>query len=319
MPLIYRPSAPLQWSWLSIQGPDALDFLHRLTTVNVKTMKPGDGAPGFFLSPQGKVRGFFTLWLLETPSAPTAKTDFVLEFDAGQAGKWKTELMTVIDQFHFSEKFTLTDVTDLQCVWIFPESDKENYSLDANKTKLDDASGARLFHHGATDFGRAWVSAWGTSEQLSAFLAPKNSEDAQDNVTHEQIEQWRIHAARPAVGHELSENSNPLEIGLHEAIAGNKGCYPGQEVIEKIISLGSPARRLVKIAGAGSAPAVGEMIQTTDAAHAEVGQVTSVARTDQGFELLTLVRKNHAKECLEVTFAANPETRAKLIQIVPYN
>jgi folate-binding protein YgfZ len=293
-----------------MQGPDALDFLHRLTTVNVKMMKPGDGMPGFFLSPQGKVRGFFTLWLLETPGAPTAKTDFVFEFDAGQAAKWKTELLAVIDQFHFGEKFTLTENTDLQCAWIFGE----DYSLSANKTRVD-ANGVRLFHHGATDFGRAWVSAWGTAEQLNTLLAA----DAQGNLTHDQIEQWRIHAARPAVDHELSENSNPLEIGLHEAIAGNKGCYPGQEVIEKIISLGSPARRLVKIVGAGSAPAVGEVIQTADAAHSEVGQVTSVARTDQGFELLTLVRKNHAKEGLEVTFAANPETRAKLVQVVPYN
>ena len=65
-----------------MQGPDALDFLHRFTTVNVKVMKPGDGAPGFFLSAQGKIRGFFTLWM-------TAPSEFVFEFDAGQAGNGK--------------------------------------------------------------------------------------------------------------------------------------------------------------------------------------------------------------------------------------
>lgn len=307
MPLTYRPSAPLQWSWLNIQGPDASDFLHRLTTVNVKAMKPGDGAPGFFLSPQGKIRGFFTLWTVQA-------ADFVLEFDAGQAGKWKTELLSVIDQFHFGEKFTLTEVTDLQCTWIFDQT----FSLGANKTAVD-SNGARLFHHGSADFGRPWISAWGTAQQLEALLGSNDLGGAKDSTTYHQIEQWRIHSARPAVDHELSENSNPLEVGLHEAIAGNKGCYPGQEVIEKIISLGSPARRLVKIVGQGPAPSVGEQIRTADAAHAEVGQVTSVAQTEQGFELLTLVRKNHAKEGLEVTFSANPETRAKLVQIAPYN
>jgi len=289
-----------------MQGPDASDFLHRLTTVNVKGMKPGDGAPGFFLSPQGKIRGFFTLWML-------AVADFTLEFDAGQGGKWKTELLAVIDQFHFGEKFTLTEVTDLQCTWIFDQAPSE-VKNEVKKTSID-SSGARIFNHGSADFGRPWTSAWGTSEQLTKLLGA----DSSGNTPYTQLEQWRIHSARPALGHELSENSNPLEVGLHEAIAGNKGCYPGQEVIEKIISLGSPARRLVKIVGQGSAPAVGELIQTADAAHAEVGQVTSVAQTGQGFELLTLVRKNHAKEGLEVTFSANPETRAKLVQIAPYN
>jgi folate-binding protein YgfZ len=302
-----------------MQGPDAADFLHRLTTVNVKGMKPGDGAPGFFLSPQGKIRGFFTLWLLNKSSE---KSDFVLEFDAGQAGKWKTELLAVIDQFTFAEKFTLTEVTDLQCVWIFDQATSETSHSDSNSEMLKtsvDSSGARLFHHGSADFGRSWTSAWGTSEQLKKLLVADSSSDPLGNTPYTQLEQWRIHSARPALDHELSENSNPLEVGLHEAIAGNKGCYPGQEVIEKIISLGSPARRLVKIVGQGSAPKVGELIQTTDAAHTEVGQVTSVAQTGQGFELLTLVRKNHAKEGLEVTFAANPETRAKLVQIAPYN
>jgi folate-binding protein YgfZ len=294
-----------------MQGPDASDFLHRLTTVNVKGMKPGDGAPGFFLSPQGKIRGFFTLWMLNKSGE---KSDFVLEFDAGQAGKWKTELLAVIDQFTFAEKFTLTEVTDLQCVWIFDQATSDPVTSGMMKTSAD-SSGTRLFHHGSADFGRAWTSAWGTSEQLTKLLGA----DSSGNTSYTQLEQWRIHSARPALDHELSENSNPLEVGLHEAIAGNKGCYPGQEVIEKIISLGSPARRLVKIVGQGSAPKVGELIQTTDAAHAEVGQVTSVAQTGQGFELLTLVRKNHAKEGLEVTFSANPETRAKLVQIAPYN
>src|ERR1700733_5834161 len=115
MPLTYRPSAPLQWSWLSMPRPDASDFLHRLTTVNVKEMKPGDGAPGFFLSPQGKIRGFFTLWML-------AVADFTLEFDAGQDSKRKTELLAVIHQFTFAEKFTLTEVTDLQCAWTFDQA-----------------------------------------------------------------------------------------------------------------------------------------------------------------------------------------------------
>ena len=53
-------------------------------------------------------------------------------------------------------------------------------------------------------------------------------------------ERERVLALCPRVDHELVFDANPLELGLRAAIADNKGCYPGQEVIEKIISLGSP-------------------------------------------------------------------------------
>ena len=56
----------------------------------------------------------------------------------------------------------------------------------------------------------------------------------------------RILRLTPREGREFKPDgeTNPLEVNLRSAISDQKGCYPGQEVIEKIISLGSPARRL---------------------------------------------------------------------------
>lgn len=64
----------------------------------------------------------------------------------------------------------------------------------------------------------------------------------------------RILALEPKLGFEFQNdgNTNPLEINLLKAIHENKGCYPGQEVIEKIISLGSPARKLALVEGSSS-------------------------------------------------------------------
>ena len=48
-------------------------------------------------------------------------------------------------------------------------------------------------------------------------------------------------------GIDLTVKSIPLEADLNIAVHPNKGCYPGQETIAKIVNLGHPARKLVGV------------------------------------------------------------------------
>ena len=229
----------------------AQDFLHRLTTVHVKALPPDSGAPGCFLTAQGKIRVYFTLWNI-------GPQEYAFEFDAGSSGKWKTELLSVIDQFTFAEKMTLKDQTpELEYRWIFANSTHPLLAqMEPGKTshhKSDDGSEIRICHHGDADYGRTWISVWGQPGSLEqtdlkkSFLKPKP-------VLLQEIENWRVLAVRPRVDFEITDTAMPLEVGLRQAIADHKGCYPGQEVIEKIISLGSPPRRLTRIEGEGNVP-----------------------------------------------------------------
>jgi folate-binding protein YgfZ len=61
----------------------------------------------------------------------------------------------------------------------------------------------------------------------------------------------RILKLIPKFGAEFfaDETTNPLEVNLRSSVHDDKGCYPGQEVIEKIISLGSPPKRLCLLEG----------------------------------------------------------------------
>lgn len=297
---LYRPSRPIQWTSLTMKGPDASDFLHRLTTVHVKAMKPGTGAPGFFLTAQGKIKAYFHLWML-------GADEFFFEFDAGADEKWKTELLGIIDQFHFGEKFTLTEHAELKSAWLLGEWG----NLAPSQTS---ATGEiRFFHHGSKDFGISWISAWGPEKALNTWAASSGAKE----ITFEKIDEQRISATRPRVDTELSENTIPLEVGLKDAISDNKGCYPGQEVIERIISLGSPPRRLARIDGTGPAPEPGEMLRSQDGTQ-EVGQITSVAATKGGYRALALVKKIHAKEGIAVQPQAHPQSPGKLVVIAPY-
>lgn len=307
---IFRPAPSSSWNWIALKGPDAADFLHRLTTIHVKALQPGQGAPGFFLTAQGKVRAYFHLWMI-------SREEFFFEVDPGTSGKWKQELLSVIDQFHFGEKITIDtgEKPELEVAWLFGSASEiedldELKGLSAQRS-VQTSSGLSAFHHGEKDFGTSWISVWAVPHVLSDWLGSIQA----TSLSPEKVEAMRIHAARPRLDHELNENSIPLEAGLRDAISDNKGCYPGQEVIERIISLGSPTRRLARIQGSGKAPQVGETVKTADGTQ-EIGAITSVTQTADGFEALAYVKKMHAKEGLEISLPSS--SSARLVTITPF-
>jgi folate-binding protein YgfZ len=309
-------SAPIQWSWVTLIGPDAKDFLHRLTTVHVRELQVGQGKPGCFLTSLGKIRAYFKLWHYRTD-------EYAFEFDAGQTGKWKNDLLAAIDQFTFAEKMTLTDVSStLESVWIFPsETDMPRLGLDGlseGQTMAIDEE-LRVSHHGSSDYGRPWITVWGRTARLSQWV--DLSWNQAQEATFQEIEKWRIESLRPRVDHELTEDVLPLEIGLREAIAEQKGCYPGQEVIEKIISLGSPPKRLVRIEGTSATPQPGDPILNLSNPPVEIGRVTSVTSSSsdhssnapRNFIALGIVKKIHAKDGLPVQFQTSAQ--GKIMQV----
>lgn len=116
-------------------------------------------------------------------------------------------------------------------------------------------------------------------------------------------EYQRILRLEPKWNHEFfhNETSSPLEVNLGSAVHDQKGCYPGQEVIEKIIALGSPPKKLALFSFMGP--------HSPDAAHlpwelwdatkspAEnsnpVGTLTSAAQKDGQWRALGIIRKTH--------------------------
>lgn len=68
-------------------------------------------------------------------------------------------------------------------------------------------------------------------------------------VTDEAVEMRRIEEGIPRSGYEISAEYLPAETGqLQRAVSFNKGCYLGQEVVERMRSRAVVARRLVGLA-----------------------------------------------------------------------
>lgn len=64
----------------------------------------------------------------------------------------------------------------------------------------------------------------------------------------------RIAAGHPLVGLDVRPGMIPLEAGLYDWLSNTKGCYVGQEVVERMWSRGRRARHLVRVEAAGGAP-----------------------------------------------------------------
>ena len=303
---------PKNQSWITLIGPDAEDFLHRLSSVNTRALDPGRGTPGCFLTAQGKLRAFFHLWRL-------SDQEFAFEVDAGNDGRWKSSLLAAIDQYTFAEKMTLQE-SELKSTWIFPavNATKDFIASTTSETStagtLTSSAGIQICQHGTRDYGRAWISAWGEEAALKTWIA-KNFAGAQP-LEESTLERWRIENTRPRLDAELDEEINPLEAGLPDAISEQKGCYPGQEVIEKILALGSPARRLIQIQGEGPAPLTKTPVYNLAEPPAALGEITSATALPDGkFLALALVRKIHAKEGVGVTIGSQ---RAQVKAVAPY-
>ena len=87
----------------------------------------------------------------------------------------------------------------------------------------------------------------------------------------------RVEAGVPRYGVDFSEENLLLEVGLNNAVSFTKGCYLGQEVVERIRSRGHVNKMLVGLVLNGPDPA--RPGETIFAADKEVGNVTSSVRS----------------------------------------
>ena len=126
------------------------------------------------------------------------------------------------------------------------------------------------------------------------------------------LEVLRIEAGIPALGAELDEDVLPPEARLERAVANNKGCYVGQEIVARLRSRGQVNHLLVglRLDGEGLLPAAGTALS---AAGRATGEITSVARSPlAGPIALAFVRREHAEVGTRVEFDGGAATVAAL-------
>jgi tRNA-modifying protein YgfZ len=205
------------------RGRDRARFLHNLTTNNVKAMKPGETCYAFALTAQGRIVG--DLWLA------CREEEFFIDTEPELREKLRAHFMKykVADQVEFD------DVTDTT-VAIGVEGPQAGTAPE----------GSLPF----TETGQPgyWLYApAGRKAEIVAGLEAAGVKAA----TAEDARIVRIENGRPRYGEEILETSLPQETQQMQAVSFNKGCYLGQEIVERIRARGHVNRLLQRVDLAG--------------------------------------------------------------------
>jgi len=112
-------------------------------------------------------------------------------------------------------------------------------------------------------------------------------------------ERARIEAGLPRFGHEVSEAFNAYEAGLAGEVHLAKGCYTGQEALQRLVTYDSVRRERVRFSGAGDPPAPQDVL----AGGETVGRLTSATASGGGWIALAIVRVAAIEAGLPLTLA----------------
>jgi len=109
-------------------------------------------------------------------------------------------------------------------------------------------------------------------------------------------EHERIARGLPRHGAEIAEAFNPYEVNLAHEVHLAKGCYTGQEALQRLVTYDSVRRRLVRFAGDGPPPAAPQDVLGATAAGAPAAGVltSAAARPEGGWVALAALRHDAA-------------------------
>jgi folate-binding protein YgfZ len=272
---------------LRATGKDALDYLHRMTTQDLKGLAPGASAYTAVLNAKGH--------LLADAHVLVEVDGVLLVLEAAAAAEARAHL----------EKFVIMDDV------VFEDLSAALRLLPL----LGPAAGAKLAARAAG--GRRVANARRGAPCLDVLVAAADAEALRAALAAEgapalepdDLEALRILAGVARFGADMDASRLPMEAGLtRAAISFGKGCYIGQEVVLRATVRGHLQRGLVQLelppgAGAGTPLAAGGQ---------EVGVVTSAAETPEGRLGLGYLRRAHWKEGERVSAGAG-EARVRRV------
>lgn len=294
--LIERPDRGL----IQAEGADRQAWLHNLITNDIKNLPARKSAYAFAVDVRGRVQ--FDLNVLNFGER------LWLDVDAAYVARACAHL----DRLLLSEKVILRDVS---AEWRRFGVHGPGAGDVAEKLGIEwnDLAPGTL-----TELpGSAWL--WRHDAPLlpafdlfiSAAGSPQWSSRLRDElglpvVGVEILEPLRVEAGIPRLGRDFDETTVAPETGqIERGINYRKGCYLGQEVIERMRSRGVQARRLVRLrapAEDGDALTALALPAGLWSGDAEVGRVTSLVRHPGSGEILGLgfLRSSAAGEGLRV-------------------
>ncbi|MBI2820031.1 MAG: aminomethyl transferase family protein [Acidobacteria bacterium] len=260
---------------LLVCGKDAPRFLHGMVTNEVKELQPGQGNHAFFLDVHGHIQADARILRLDADS-------FQIDCDRSRVDTVRQTL----EKYIIADDVEVADQTAaLACLAIEGPCSLEvlreaigfepPHMLPLEHLEVPDLNLRVARASISGEFGY-WM--WGSAAQLAEAWtkgAKAGAALGARPVGHFASEICRIEAGLPRFGAEINDKTLPQETGQLHALSYTKGCYLGQEIVERIRTRGHVNRKLVGLLFEGPQDVAPGANLT--AAGQSVGSITSAA------------------------------------------
>jgi folate-binding protein YgfZ len=290
----------LAWrAWIHVNGKDRVRWLHNMVTNNVRDLAVNRGNYNFVLNAQGRILG--DLYIFNRGES------LLLETDATQA----EPLLNAMKRYIIMDKVELTPAGTITALGVCgPQAEKvlSAAGLDAGgmpPLELRDLTvdGLPVTLKSGPANRHGWFELWlGRANEAFANEPPANGPPVNESpankspaekdagpaqglwsklihsgaqpVGAEALELWRVLRGIPQYGQDIRDRDLPQETGQLQALHFTKGCYIGQEIVERIRSRGHVHRTFTGFEFPGPAPS----LDKSEPDRRALAEVTSLAR-----------------------------------------
>ena len=256
--------------WIRVTGEDRVRWLNGMVTNSVQELKDGEGNYNFLLSVQGRIQGDATIF-----AEPDA---LLMETAASQV----PGLMTLLDHYIIMDDVELADTTGSQSGLLIAGPGAVSLLTQIGLN----VEGLGALEKRTMPWNAAQISVFHTESPLvprfelwaDADTTPKLFEALQSAGAvfygAQSLEWLRILEGTPLYGTDIRDRELPQETGQTRALHFSKGCYLGQEIVERIRSRGNVHRTFSAFRLDGELPVAGAPLEADGK---QVGELTSVA------------------------------------------
>ncbi|HEX8811700.1 MAG TPA: folate-binding protein [Terracidiphilus sp.] len=255
---------------IALTGSDRVRWLNGMVTNNIRDLAQGRGVYAFLLNPQGHILG--DLYAYHRGDS------LIIDTDQSQAEKLLATfdhyiIMDDVEVENISAQLTAVGITGpkahevLRSAGIEIEQLEPLQFVDVTWQKL-----ALTVVRGDTASVESY-ELWLTPDQVP-FLCDALVKAGAAPVGTTALELLRIAAGIPRYGKDIRERDLPQETEQQRALHFSKGCYIGQEIVERIRSRGNVHRKFTGFEVQGALPDMGTKIQADGR---DIGEITTVA------------------------------------------
>jgi tRNA-modifying protein YgfZ len=223
---------------IKVTGEDRARLLHAMTTNHIQQLAPGQGCYAYFLSAQGRI--------LADVNVLCRPDHFLLDTEP----ETREKVYQHLDKFIIADDVTLEDLTSVTAT-IALEGPQSQHILNAIRAPVPEEPFAnvewgtrliaRLSYAGGP--GYALFAPAGETADLIQQLESAGASAAD----REAFNIVRLEHGKPRYGQDLSERYLAQEANQPQALHFSKGCYLGQEIVERVRSRGQIHRVLTPL------------------------------------------------------------------------